>query len=213
MLDPSVIFADEGLEWIADPDLRPFLVLSRAFYALLEDRDAQALLAPFGEPAAPRIEQAADAIRRGELRLYSYEQSLGRTDLPAANRNTLEALLTNEQEPLASVFADEWAFLTTESIISLKDLKQTVQAWARAGADWYGATRAEMEKAFDAAREKIPEPVRNKMKRIEEVAGSAPVRFFAFGGGIAGMIVPVIGIPAGTALAVIELNGFIAGDP
>jgi hypothetical protein len=210
MLDTSVVFTDEGLDWISDPELRPFLVVSAALYRLLDDPGAPFLFASYGEPTPRRIDEVRKAVQRNELRLYSYEESLARTDLPAENRNTLAVLLANEEEPLAAVLADEWAFVTTESLISLRDLRRVVEAFTHAGAKVYEASRDEMERALGAVRDRIPEPVLRKMKDFDK---AVPVRFLAIGGTIAAIVVPVLSIPGGVAAAVLEMNGLIAGDP
>jgi hypothetical protein len=63
-----------------------------------------------------------------------------------------------------------------------------------------------MERALDAVRDRIPEPVLRKMKDFDK---AVPVRFLA----IAAIVVPVLSVPGGVAAAVLEMNGLIAGDP
>ncbi|MHB8242299.1 MAG: hypothetical protein ACYDHN_09930, partial [Solirubrobacteraceae bacterium] len=169
-----MIFTDEALGWIEDPELRPFLAVSRALYRVLEDREAPFLLASYGEPTPARIGQVREAVRSNELRLYSYEESFRRPDVSTANRDTLNALLAGENEPLAAVLADEWAFVTTESLISFKDMRRAVDAFVRAGAKVYEATREEMERGLEAARDLIPAPVLRKMKQFEDTMEVVP---------------------------------------
>jgi hypothetical protein len=102
ILDPSVLVTDAALARIADPDLRPFLVVSDALARLLyQGAD------PLGELAAFDAEMTAEQLARLRDLLAGVETFSGnRDDIPDGAREIRDRLLASG-EPLDEVLADE----------------------------------------------------------------------------------------------------------
>jgi hypothetical protein len=208
-----VIFTDEGLEWLSDADLRPFLAVSRALYERLEDAENTEQFRPYAEPTPDRIVEVREAIRSNELRLYSWEEAQQRADISSDARNVGDALLYGD-EPLGDVLADEWYFVTTESLAVLKErARATIDAFRRAGAKVYEVSDELMRGALEKVREAIPGPVLSQMKRAATILDRRPTKVLLLGGTIAALIVPYIGIPVAAAEIAAGATVLIAGDP
>jgi hypothetical protein len=110
ILDPSVLVTDEVLDWIADPELRPFLVVSEALVRLLyEGDDPIGELAAFGAEMTPgHLVRLRDVL--GQLERFSGDLD----DIPDGARTIRDNQIASS-EPLAEVLADEWVFITTQS--------------------------------------------------------------------------------------------------
>jgi hypothetical protein len=110
ILDPSVLFTEEALTWLETPALRPFLVVSQALWERLEDPEVGAQFERFGVSPSP---EDVDRVRRALAEIEKF--SGDRPDLPAGTRVIRDRLLQSD-EPLADVLADEWVFVTSQSI-------------------------------------------------------------------------------------------------
>ncbi|HWX98169.1 MAG TPA: hypothetical protein VNZ01_15105 [Solirubrobacteraceae bacterium] len=208
-----MIFTDEGLEWLSSGELRPFLAVSQALYARLEEPENTEQFRPYAEPTPERIVEVREAIRSNELRLYSSEEAQGRNDISPEDRKVGDALLYGV-EPLGDVLADEWYFVTTESLAVLKQkARATIEAFKRAGAKVYEISDRTMGRALEKVQDAIPGPVLAKLKGVARVVDRRPSKVLLLGGAIAALIVPHIGIPVAAAEIAAGATVLIAGDP
>lgn len=211
ILDPSFLFTDEAQEWIGDPELRPFLVVSDALYQLLEDPEAaEPLLRPFGADSG-RIQQVRATLAQLEVRRFSYRDI---EDLPDGTRAVLDRLLSSD-DPLSEAMADEWVFVTTRSLAILLDrMKQSFDQFVRAGAERYELTVADIERGLEAARDRIPPPLLNVMKRVTNFPRRRFPKFVVAGGSVAlAILAPIAGVPLAIEEAVRAGACVVVGDP
>lgn len=214
ILDPSVLVTDEALAWIADPELRPYLVVSEALARLL-DQDADPLpeLAAFGAPMTPeQFARLRDVL--GEVETFSGD----RDDIPVSVRMIRDDLLASN-EPLAEVLADEWVFITTQSIGVFRALMGGVvhafNAFRRVGGEVRELSNENMKRGLEAVRGRLPRKLLGAMKTVGKWEPSGETaRVLVLGGGIALFFLPhVVGVGAAIATSVKEGVAIIAGDP
>jgi hypothetical protein len=212
ILDPSFLFTDEAMSWLDAADLLPWLVISESLWRRLEDPEAGNQFLPYG------VNPDADQMRRVRLAVgavgarFSYREA---AQLPEGTRSICEALLSSD-EPLADVLADEWAFLTSQSLGKfLEKAAAPFQAFGRAGAKVYRVTDDHMERGLNAVRQRIPDPLVRVMKAVGNFPPKKELKFIVSGGSLAVAIlaVPHVGIPVGAAKTVQAGLGVIAGDP
>jgi hypothetical protein len=210
-LDPSIVFSDEALEWIANPELRPWLAVSGALMRRLEDPPSGEAFLPYAEPDPERIVQVREALRESEVMVYSVEQALAEGKLSEEARVICDRLAGGD-EPLGDVLADEWAFLTTQSLAVIWErAKHSLQAFVRAGGEVIEVAADKMRAALDEVREHIPAPVLNAMKQVDPAADR--VKWLVYGGEIAGQLVPPLGLALTIAQGIKLGIVVIAGDP
>jgi hypothetical protein len=209
ILDPSVLFNEETLGWLENAELRPFLVVSEALWRRLEEPAASEELLRYAEGYPRRIVAAREALTSNEIPRFSLEQVLGSEELPDGAREICEALLQSDEE-LADVLADEWAFLTSQSLAIIADrARNSLKAFVRAGAEVIEVGREEMEGALDAVREKIPPGMLEVMK----YADNDVVKLVVVGGRVAALFVPPLQLPMEIVSATRAGVAVIAGDP
>ena len=86
--------------------------------------------------------------------------------LPQGARGIRDALLSSN-EPLADVLADEWVFLTSQSLAVIAEKTQaSLDAFRRAGGQVHVVSRAQMQRGLRAVRRRIPSPLLKVMKRV-----------------------------------------------
>ena len=211
ILDPSFLFTDEARDWIGDPVLRPFLVVSEALYQLLEDPNrAGQLLLPYGVVPG-QIPQVRGALVQLEVGRFSFRDVEA---LPEGAQAVRDRLLSSG-DPLSEMLADEWVFVTTQSFAILLDrTKRSFEAFRRAGAQTYELTRDQMTQGIQAARDMIPAPLLKVMKPVVNFPRRAPARFVVAGGNVAlAILVPVVGVPVAIEEGVRAGLAVVAGDP
>jgi hypothetical protein len=206
IIDPSVLFTEEALGWLRDPELSPWLVVSESLYRLVQAEDLEPVFDAYDVQASPeligQIYEALEPIRR-----FSYEEP---PVLPGDTGEVLDRIISSD-DPLAGVIADEWVFLTTQSFgVILEKARTTLRRFVKAGAHVYEATAEEMEKCLDVVRDKLPPPVLNAMKTIGR---SKAVKWVLIGGNVVGMVLHVVALPARIAGAVRQGIVIVAGDP
>jgi hypothetical protein len=212
ILDPSVIFSEEALGWIADPELSPLLVVSRALVARLQDGTGGEQFLPYANPNPQQIERVRNALAAREIAVFSFNEAAEQGVLPDGAREICERLLEGD-EPLGDVLADEWAFLTTQSLAVLRErAKHAIDAFRRAGAQVIEVASDAMRDALSTIRQHIPAPVLDAMKRLDPLAQEFP-KWLLLGGEIAGYIIPPLGLSLLIAKGVKEGVVAIAGDP
>jgi hypothetical protein len=139
MIDPSVLLTEAGLEWflrsVRDGQARRSAVVPESFYwAVMEGPDE--MLLPFvGRRDREMIGVARDMLRPvlepvGTVGRFSHESVAA---LPADVRIVRDLLLRNGR-PEASIFADEWVYLATQSWLIAKS-KAFLSRVRQAGAD------------------------------------------------------------------------------
>jgi hypothetical protein len=211
ILDPSFLFTDEAQDWIREPGLRPFLVVSEALYQLLGNPAAAGqLLLPFGANPG-QIQQLRATLAQLEVRRFSYRDV---EELPERTQAVRDRLLSSGH-PLSEMMADEWVFVTTQSFAILLDrTKHSFEEFARAGAEWYELTRAQMEQGLQAARDRIPPPLSSVMKAYANFPRRRLAKFVVAGGAVAlAILVPAAGVPVAIEEAVRAGVCVVVGDP
>ena len=209
ILDPSVLFNEETLGWLEDAELRPVLVVSEALWRRLEEPEGSEELLRYAEGDPERIVAAREALAINGIARFSFEQVLGSEELPAGAREICETLLQSEEE-LADVLADEWAFLTSQSLaIVAERARNSLKAFARAGATVVDVGRVEMEGALDAVRDKLPP----RLLEVMKYADKDIVKLVVVGGGVAALFVPPLHLPMVVANGIRAGVAVIAGDP
>lgn len=209
IIDPSALFEPETLEWLADEELRPWLAVSASLYELLGDEGGERFL-PYGvDPDPEQTRRVRDALEP----ILKFSHLDAEEELGEEGRAVRDRLLSSD-EPLPEVLADEWVFVTNQSIAVLLDrAKTTLDAFRRAGAEVYEVTRDQMESGLEAIRDRIPPRMLTVMKAIPKWPRSQRVKFLVFGAGIAGLLISPLGLPLNVAQAVQQGIGLIAGDP
>jgi hypothetical protein len=219
ILDPSVLFTEEALRWLEMPELRRYLAVSQALWMRLEDPEAGAQFVPFGVHPSP------EEIQRVRRALAEIEKFSGdRPNLPPGTLEIRGRLLASN-EPLTDVLADEWVFVTTQSIAVLRAVaRRTLDAFRDAGARVYEVTDQKMKKTLDNIEAHVPPGLRSNMKRVDrklnQVSRSRPGKLVSLGttivvlGGTIGVIaVPHLALGKGAAMAIRQGVAVIAGDP
>jgi hypothetical protein len=219
ILDPSFLFTEEALGWMETPGLGEYLVVSESLLRrfedpaqLAEELAAHSLLAP----NADFIEAIGRALDQNAITTFSYEAARESGELPPGTEEVCRALL-DSGEPLADVLADEWAFVTSQSLAVLVERAgDALGAFTRAGATVVGVVKDQMKAALDAVQEQIPPGLLTAMKRVDDTWGGVPKfpKFLLAGGSFAaGLVLPPLGIGMGAAGLLVEGNGVLAGDP
>lgn len=200
------------------PGLKDYLVISEALWGRLRDPGALAdELARFGAPIADPglIEAVRRAIRINGIDRFSYQQARERGELRGGTEEVCQALL-EIGEPLADVLADEWAFVTSQSLAALAERTgHALGAFARAGATVVGVVKERMVEALEGVREKIPPDLLEQMKRVDETWDRVP-KFLLAGGALAAELsvaLAPVGIAVHIAEVLLEGNAVLAGDP
>lgn len=216
ILDPSVLFTDEVLGWIETPELKDYLVVSQALWRRLEDPGILVEeLARFGVPLQNPglIDAVREALELNGIDTFSYEQARERGELPSGTEDVCGALLEAE-EPLADVLADEWAFVTSQSLAALADRAgHSLGAFCRAGATAVGVVKGRMVGALEEVQDRIPPGLLERMKQVDGGMGRGPRFLLAGGSFAAGLLVPPLGLAMGVTEILLEGNGVLAGDP
>jgi hypothetical protein len=210
ILDPSVLFTDEALTWLADAEIRPSLAVSLALWQRLADPAVGDSLRPFGVSTDPdRIGRLRDALR--EVSKFSHRDVNALTDAARAIRDALLA----SNEPMPDVLADEWIFLSSQSIgIVAENARVTLDAFERAGGRVYTVADEQMQRALQAIRRRLPRWLLRVMKRFGRLRPPGNVgKLLVFGGNIAVLLLPHVGLPVAIATAIQSGAAVIAGDP
>jgi hypothetical protein len=209
ILDPTVLFTEEAVEWLEYPELRPYLVVSEALWRHLEEPASEGILLEYAEGDAGLVERVREGLQRNEIKRFSFEQGLETGELPEGAREICERLLASD-EPFADVFADEWAFLTSQSLgVVMQRVRDSLEVLRRYGGEVYEISRESVEAALEAVQDRIPPTLLKVMKHADDKF----VKVVLFGGAIAGFIVPGAHIPVAIAKAVQQGTAIVAGDP
>lgn len=219
ILDPSFLFTDEAMGWMETPGLSEYLVVSESLRRRFED-PAQLLdeLAEHGVsvPDADFITAVGNAIDQNAIATFSYEAARDRGELPAGTEEVCRALL-DSREPLADVLADEWAFVTSQSLAVLAERAgDALGAFTRAGATVVGVVKDRMKATLEVVQEQLPPGLLDAMKRVDDTWSGVPKvpKFLLTGGSFAvGFFLPPLGIGMSAAQVLVEGNGVLAGDP
>lgn len=209
IIDPTALFTEEALAWLEDPELRPYLVISAALWRRLEEQPPEAALLEYAEGDEELIARVRQALIENEIAKFSFEEVFDSDDLPDRARQICERIL-QEEEPLADVLADEWAFLTSQSLgVIVRRVRDSLKAFAQSGAEVIEIGRAEMEAALDAVQGKIPPGLLKVMKHADDRF----VKLILLGGSVAAFVVPPLHLPMFIAQAARQGVAIIAGDP
>jgi hypothetical protein len=177
ILDPSFLFSDEALNWLTDLVIHPWLVISEALWNRMEDPGIGEQLAPFGiapsEYEVRRLRVLVEPLTRFSYRAVE--------SLPEGAQAIRDELLS-EDRPISDVLADEWIFLTTQSLAALHvENNSVLEAFRRAGGQVYVVSRTKMIYGLTRIRRLIPPRVLRVMKAIgrwprkKTPHGSSPV--------------------------------------
>jgi hypothetical protein len=196
------------LEWLENPELRRFLVISKSLWERLQDDEAGEQFAPFGVIPDPQ------SIERVRLALAPVERfSSDQSSIPDGTRAIRDALLSSN-EPLADVLADEWVFVTSQSIAVIRAAaKRSLEAFKRAGAKVYNVSDDVMARGLEQIQHRLPPGLLGGMKVVGTFPGDDIGRILMFGGTIAIFIVPAIGLPAAIIGSIQQGVAVVAGDP
>ena len=212
ILDPSVLFEDEALEWLRDAKLWPFLAVSRSLWEMLNDGAHGEAFAPFAEPDEDRANTVRALIAENGIRQYSYEEALHDAAYDEEGREVTGRLL-EQNGHLGPVLADEWAFVTSQSVAVIKgNILHTLAAFEKAKAEVVRCTREQMDKVLTAVRGHLPDQVMDALKWVAPRARRVP-NWLLLGGSIASAAIPAISWP----LVGVDLGRhaviIVAGDP
>jgi hypothetical protein len=208
IVDPSVLFTDDVLRWLADEELRPWLFVSEALWQRLEDPEGGEQFLPYGaNPDPDRIRRIREAFAE---RRFSYREAPNVSD---AARGICETLISNE-EPLADVLADEWAFVTSQSLAVLAEKSQeALDAFRRAGGHVFEISDREMKRGLGKLRSRLPPRLLKVMKRVGGWPRRKVPKWIVAGGEFALALLPHVAVPLGAAELIRQGIGVIAGDP
>lgn len=216
ILDPSVLFREEALAWMGTPELGEHLVVSDALRRRMDNPAELAReLEDYGvSGVSPEmVESVRGALEEGNVRPFSYQRAREEGELPEGTIAICRELLEIDG-PLADVLADEWAFVTSQSLAVLaEDAGRALGAFARAGARVIGIPRQRMVAALGEARAHIPPGLLERMKSVSGVWERFPKLLVAGGELAAHVLVPPLGIAVGVAELLLEGNAVLAGDP
>jgi hypothetical protein len=133
-------------------------------------------------------------------------------DLPDEVREVRDALLSSD-EPLKEALADEWVFLTTQSLAAIREgARRTLVAFRRAGAQIYEASNDAMTHALGQVRDRLPPGLLRVMKTVGGPKDPIP-KVLILGVEAALSFVPFLAVPARIVAAIRGGSGLIAGDP
>ena len=122
-------------------------------------------------------------------------------------------MLLARDEPLGDVLADEWAFLTTESLgFIAEETREALDAFRRAGGQVFEGSRAQMQQGLSALRNRIPKPLLKVMKVVGRFPWKTP-KLVVAGGSFALAFAPHVGVPLAAAALFKEGVAVVAGDP
>ncbi len=210
MLDASFVFTDEALEWLRDTSLQPYLAVSRALVAAVDnDPDIIEHLRPWRvAPTAQRLAEFRNAV--GNILIYDYREE---QNSPPQARQFADRLMS-VGEPLGEMLADEWIFLTSHSIAILaRRAGKTIAAFRRAGIQVFLRARREVERGLDAIHDRIPEPVLNVMKTVGTWPRTRGAKIVLLGAELAAEFALGLGLAVTIVDAVRQGLGVIGGDP
>jgi hypothetical protein len=209
ILDPSVLFTDEALEWLADEELRPYLVISESLWQLIEDPTVGQVFVPWGvEPNPDRVTQVRRACE--PIRKFSHGEI---PDLPP-DADRIRNTLVQSDEILRDCLADEWVFVTSQSLAVLAQrARRTIAAFIRAGVEVYEITREEMNRALEALQDSLPPHFLQIVKAVGTRPRGRIAKFVLGGGQIALGFVPHLAIPVAVVGAIQMGAAVIGGDP
>jgi hypothetical protein len=225
MIDPSVLLTEAGLEWfirsVRNGEASRSAVVPDSFYWAVIDGPDEMLLPFVGRRDREMIGVARDTLRPvlELVERFSYESI---TALPADVKIVRDLLLRNGR-PEASIFADEWVYLATQSWLIAKS-KAFLSRVRHAGADVVEIIprstrldRAALVRGLIAEvipEAKIPDVVTPDVLRVARIkwviycAGRAGI------GGAAGMIGGPVGGVIASALGGVPIRRVIqAFDP
>jgi hypothetical protein len=117
------------------------------------------------------------------------------------------------------VLADEWVFITTQSIGLFRALTSGVvhafNAFRRVGGEVRELSNENMKRGLEAVRGRLPRKLLGAMKTVGKWEPSGETtKVLVLGGGIALFFLPhVVGVGAAIATSVKEGVAIIAGDP
>jgi hypothetical protein len=207
ILDTSFLLTEEAMDWITDPELQPWFVVSNALVDRLADPDLIDEWGQFG------VRADADQLRKLVAALEPIERFSHREfeDLSEPAGAIRRALL--EDGPLGEVFADEWVFLTTQSLGVFAFSRRTLDRFIRAGAHVYDVANEAMERGLAAISEHLPPWLVDDMKKFARFPHRRTPKLILLGGLIAAFFVPAVGLGAGVLASVQMGTGVIAGDP
>jgi hypothetical protein len=212
ILDPSVIFTDEALAWLADPEFQPWLAVSRALVLRLRDSAAGGQFLPYANPGPEQIERLQDILTRSDIQVFSFYEEIERGAIPPGAQRICETLL-REDHPLGDVLADEWAFITSQSLAVIRRwARHSVDAVHSAGAAVIEISDEVMQGALQEIRDHLPPTLLEKMKQVDPIEEQVPWWLLA-GGGIGAALLPHVGLPLAIAGAVNHGTIALAGDP
>ena len=208
ILDPSFLLEQDSLEWLADPEVIPLVAVSAALIDRLREPDPLITWTEFGlEPSREQLSLLIEALE--PVQKFSHRD---RVDLSVEMGAIRERLL--QDGPFGEVFADEWVFLATQSMgVLAADSRRTLDAFVRAGGRVYMLANEAVDIALSAVRSRLPSWLRTGMKWVGRFPRRNMSRILMFGGGVAALVVPVVGLPAAVVGLVQEGSAIIAGDP
>jgi hypothetical protein len=210
ILDPSILFTEEALAWILDRDLAPWLVISEALWRRLEDPEAGGQFLPWAHPNSEDIARTREALASREIARFSYQDAPG---VPDGARGICEALLQGDG-PLGDVLADEWAFLTSQSLaVIAEQTRESLDAFRRAGGHVFEVSSTRMKLGLWALRRKLPPGLLKVMKTIGGFPRGRLPKWVVAGGEFALGLLPHVAVPLGAAELIRQGIGVIAGDP
>jgi hypothetical protein len=212
IIDPSVLLAEEALTWLPDPELQSSIVISRGFWNSLADSQGATLPSAFGaDPSPDHLRRLSETL--APIQRFSHRRAI----LPELARPISDRLLSGANEKLGEVFADEWSFLMTQSVLFLQEPRITLEAFAAAGALVYFVSRDQMQLALRMPKGKLPPRLRKVMKPIAQQPMSRAGKWLLWGGGLAAEIFHThLGTPGtafGIATNIHQGIAIVAGDP
>ncbi len=217
ILDPSVLFEEDAFGWTATQGLSAYLVVSGALRARMEDPGNLAEeLEAFGVSGVDpeRIETVRQALEERDVTTFSYERAREEGELFGEGTIAVCDALLEIGGPLAEVLADEWAFVTSQSLAALAERTgRALGAFAHAGATLIGVPKQRMVEALDGVRDKIPPGLLAAMKSVDDTWDRCPKLLLAGGELAVHFLVPPLGIAAGVAEVILAGNAVLAGDP
>jgi hypothetical protein len=207
ILDPSFLFSDDALAWLLDPEIQPWLVVSAAAARRLRDPRLLNYWREFGPVDRARLALLQQAVR--PIGRFSYRD---REDVSPENLSIRQALV--EDGPLGEIFADEWIFLTTQSVgVFALWGHHSLNRFRRAKAQVIDVPREQMLRGLEAIEEHLPPWLLPGMKRFGHFPHRRVPQVIVLGGTIAALFVPAVGLPMGIVGAVQQGSAILAGDP
>jgi hypothetical protein len=155
--------------------------------------------------------RSAACGRRSPRVRFSYRDA---AELPEPARAICDALLSSD-EPFGDVLADEWAFVTSQSLaVFLAEKWHAARdAFKRAGAEIYTVSNSEMKRGLRKVRSKLPPRFLKVAKPIVNFPRRPLPKFVAVGGAFALGLLPHLALPLGAAGVLKAGAAVIVGDP